>query len=357
MSGRQLGVVELGTDLFGQSVKTGRWPCEFVWGNGTEEVVVLRGEWMKDSAELDLDEDGKLRTIVELPVGNHRFEFVRNEEVIYENEVEVKELDQSINRFSSTVFGGDALKNVADHKGAATGARQLGDGSVEFTYNDVSYAKRVWVVGDFVTEPLELQKEDTGYKVTTVVEPGKHEFRFRVDIGEALTAEAGPQSRLGWHAGTTTGKYLSTNLQEFSVDKSKLTADSTSKPKNQVKKTSLAAVANAAKAVVRTKDVTKNHDSTDRESSPTVEEVKSVLEAADRRAEYNNVDQITPTNVSRKSPNPTPKSNLSPRKRAYPFPPTHSPRKRNPSIHHHRIATKLSEKKRKPESPKIDAYP
>mmetsp|Transcript_2809 Transcript_2809/g.8565 ORF Transcript_2809/g.8565 Transcript_2809/m.8565 type:complete len:431 (-) Transcript_2809:1748-3040(-) len=295
MSARQLSVVELGTDLFEQAQRSESWPCEFV-ATG-EAGVALSGDWLHDTVDLDRDSDNKLRAIVELPVGEHSYKLKRGDDTLGEGKIDVKELDRSINRSSGKVFGGAELRNLAHQSGSKSLARQLDDGRTEFTYSDVTYAKRVWVVGEFLDEPLLLDKVNGEFRGTTEVPPGKHEFRFRVDIGEAVTAEAGPQSRLGWHAGTSTGRYLSTNLQEFTATGDRKKGGAESKPKQQVKPTSMAGLANAARAVMRSKEVTQP-GSTDRSASPSVDEVQDALRRARERSEKNGGSENTQSSGS-----------------------------------------------------------
>eukprot|EP00189_Rhodosorus_marinus_P008382 CAMPEP_0184752520 /NCGR_PEP_ID=MMETSP0315-20130426/43620_1 /TAXON_ID=101924 /ORGANISM="Rhodosorus marinus, Strain UTEX LB 2760" /LENGTH=387 /DNA_ID=CAMNT_0027231855 /DNA_START=177 /DNA_END=1340 /DNA_ORIENTATION=+ len=279
MSVRQLGVVELGTDRFEESVKSGLWACEFSCeGKGR---AVLNGDWLRDKVTLDLDDDGKLRAIVFAPTGDRKYELFLDGRVLSKGNLEVKVLDRSINRFSSTKFGGAALKNVASQIGSSSGAKQLQDGSVQFTYSDVTYAKHVTVHGNWNDADVQLEKSGGQWIGKAIIPPGKYTFRYRVDIGEALTAQAGPQSRLGWHAGTTTGKYLSTNLQELAISEW-ASPNSTSKPKQQVKPTTMASLAKAAHAVVRTQEVFQKEQPAQK-SSLSVEEVAKAIEVAESR--------------------------------------------------------------------------
>mmetsp|Transcript_40340 Transcript_40340/g.160249 ORF Transcript_40340/g.160249 Transcript_40340/m.160249 type:complete len:386 (-) Transcript_40340:1725-2882(-) len=279
MSVRQLGVVELGTDRFEESVKNGLWACEFSCED--KGRAVLKGDWLRDKVTLDLDDDGKLRAIVFAPTGDRKYELFLDGRVLTKGNLEVKVLDRSINRFSSTKFGGAALKNVASQIGSSSGAKQLQDGSVQFTYSDVTYAKHVAVHGNWSDADVQLEKSGDQWIGKANIPPGKYSFRYRVDIGEALTAQAGPQSRLGWHAGTTTGKYLSTNLQELAISEW-ASPNSTSKPKQQVKPTTMASLAKVAHAVVRTQEVFQKEQPTQK-SSLSVEEVAKAIEVAESK--------------------------------------------------------------------------
>lgn len=221
---RQLGVAELGKDKLEQSLYFGQWPCVFVHDR-EEHGVGLTGEWEEDCYWLEPTSDRTCRLVVELPVGEHMYKFLdHSDKVLGEGVIGVVELGKSVNQIAKSIFGGAILgvgaTPPAPTSGAIQSRKQYLDGSrlVTFVYADTTTAKNVVVDGLLFDEPLELvQSGSSTWQATTSIKPGIYDFYFKVELDKSVTAQTGPQSRLGWSETLSNPPFVATNLQRVEI--------------------------------------------------------------------------------------------------------------------------------------------
>uniref|UniRef100_A0A7S1XG99 Uncharacterized protein n=2 Tax=Compsopogon caeruleus TaxID=31354 RepID=A0A7S1XG99_9RHOD len=174
---------------------------------------------------------GKVGVVVEVPVGQWKFEVCRSKEErevgawverepSRRQEVVVVVPEAPIDSRTSKVFGGDVLDQIR-FSGAVQAAREdlnaeewavgneRGVWPVEFAFNEVAWARRVDVgmrKGAFECnedERVALAKDaDDGVWRGRIAMMGGaiREFRFFVDCGEGVNAYNGPITSTGWEA-------------------------------------------------------------------------------------------------------------------------------------------------------------
>jgi len=226
---RQLTTSEMGGIQYRTSCERRAFPVEISLTK-LSRTLYLSGSWINQSSNSSnsnmnpfpiILSPSNSSTILLIPIGACTIQFYDSIErynalsnAVYSLEYIVQPTDMPNTQKAQSLFQLNPEKN----KKSSPGVLILGNGMFRILFNEVSWAKKVRIIGNQLEYELVKNKDSGEWSIDVeLTDSTEYSFRFEMELNEATPASSGPMTEFGWDSSMSSSHKLVSHEQVFIV--------------------------------------------------------------------------------------------------------------------------------------------